>query len=134
MSCVSYNSNHLYLPGVDPTDGSMVVQRRFEARVVTALRPCGSALRGVRTDARVVADFQSKWEEKRNGRSRALFADQPRPTMQPVVSPRLTNEYPLGVFNSRVKVVAELDARKVEYPLSLVVLRGECGELLRRGG
>jgi hypothetical protein len=66
--------------------------------------------------ARVFADFQSKWEERRNGRSRALFADQPRPTMQPVVSPRLTNEYPLGVFNSRVKVVAELDAREVEYP------------------
>ena len=35
--------------------------------------------------------------------------------MQPVVSPRLTSQYLLGCFNSRVKVVAELDARGVVY-------------------
>ena len=45
----------------------------------------------------------------------AKFAEQPRPSMQPVVSSYLTSEYPLGTFNSRAKIVAELDARDVAY-------------------
>lgn len=65
--------------------------------------------------ARVVAGFTAKLWEVRHGRSRALFEHQPKPTMQPVVAPGLTNEYSVGSYNSRMKVVAELDARGVAY-------------------
>jgi hypothetical protein len=112
-----------------------LVQPRFAARVVAAIRPCRGPLRlwtksnlraaepqgaavvsaAESRRARVVAGFTAKLWEVRNGRSRALFEQQPKPTMQPVVAPGLTNEYSVGSYNSRMKVVAELDARGVAY-------------------
>jgi hypothetical protein len=65
--------------------------------------------------AQHIAGFRAKWSAARDGRSRALYKDVALPLMQPVVGPRLTGDYPLGAYNSREKVVAELEARGVDY-------------------
>jgi hypothetical protein len=65
--------------------------------------------------AQHIAAFRERWCAVRDGRSRTLYKDVPLTLMQPVVGPKLTGDYPLGSYNSREKVVAELHARGVEY-------------------
>mmetsp|Transcript_11123 Transcript_11123/g.33337 ORF Transcript_11123/g.33337 Transcript_11123/m.33337 type:complete len:185 (+) Transcript_11123:1289-1843(+) len=72
--------------------------------------------RKVQNSAAVVASFREQWvNADARRRQRETLANVPDLLEQPVVSPKLHNNYPLGAFNSKAKIMAELDARHVNF-------------------